>query len=147
MLLLVMSLLLVAAVAETHEGAGVAAGLQEPCVSANVPVINISALVRGRWDARAVSHELVEAARNGSAGFFLITGHGLERSVRDMRSIADNFFSLPLEEKMLLAPRQYNTDNAHRFRGYAPATVNGKEVCAAGTNPAANNLVASLLCV
>ena len=123
-----MSLLLTAALAQEHDHAPLAAGLASPCVEAEVPIINISALVQGRWDARAVASALVDAARNGSAGFFTITGHGLGHSLSDMQRVADDFFSLPLDEKMRLAPKQFNAYNSHRFRGYAPATVNGKEI-------------------
>ena len=103
--------------------------LREPCLEADVPVINMSALIHGPWDAQAVvARELVEAGRNGSAGFFTIVGHGMESSMELMHQVADDFFRWPAADKLKLAPQQFNSENRHRFRGYAPATVNGKEL-------------------
>ena len=102
--------------------------LAGPCIQADVPVINVSALMQGGAESRAVSRALVAAARNGSAGFFTITGHGLGSSMAAMQRAAKDFFSWPGTIKHALAPRQFNNQSRHTFRGYAPATVNGKEL-------------------
>ena len=105
---------------------------------ASVPVIDIGAITRERLYSpealKAVGQQLADSVRNGSAGFMTVINHGLERHLPRMQQVAQDFFAWPTEDKLALAPHQFNSNNSHRFRGYTPASVNGKELLDA-TNP------------
>jgi isopenicillin-N synthase len=108
-------------------------------LEATVPVIDISQLLQPRRNVednaryRRVAEAVVAAGRNGSAGFFTVVNHGVDQSA--VERIALDFFRWPMVEKMQLAPALYNANSTHRFRGYAPPTVNGKELLDS-SNPA-----------
>jgi isopenicillin N synthase-like dioxygenase len=60
-------------------------------------------------------------------GFFQITNHGVE-NLEQLTSEAFRFFeTLTNEEKMSMASKKFNQNNNHIYRGYFPASVNGKE--------------------
>lgn len=103
-----------------------------------MPVVDIGAITRARPYSsealKAVGQQLVDSVRNGSAGFMTIINHGLERHLPRMQQVAREFFAWPTKDKLALAPHQFNSNNSHRFRGYTPASVNGKELLDA-TNP------------
>eukprot|EP00455_Lapot_gusevi_P006562 TRINITY_DN1279_c0_g1_i1.p1 TRINITY_DN1279_c0_g1~~TRINITY_DN1279_c0_g1_i1.p1 ORF type:complete len:390 (-),score=74.62 TRINITY_DN1279_c0_g1_i1:294-1382(-) len=77
-------------------------------------------------EARAVAEQLGRIYED--IGFLVITNHGVhKKTVDDLVLAQEKFFSLPLEKKMALASNRYNPRNQHVYRGYFPATVNGKE--------------------
>jgi len=43
------------------------------------------------------------------------------------------FFALPSDEKMKFASKKWNPNNTNTYRGYFPASVNGKEGLDMGT--------------
>ncbi len=87
-----------------------------------VPVIDIS----GLRSADAADRERVAAALGAAArevGFFYVSGSGIDEALFDaLRSAAEQFFALPLEEKM----RTYiGLSRCHR--GYVPVGEEGVE--------------------
>jgi isopenicillin N synthase-like dioxygenase len=79
-----------------------------------VPVIDISGWEHGDDTTRAsIAGEVGDACRR--IGFLQIVGHGVPETLRQsMRSVADEFFSLPLDEKA-----RYRPPSAEVNRGYA----------------------------
>jgi isopenicillin N synthase-like dioxygenase len=84
-----------------------------------VPVIDISGWEHGDDATRAsIAREIDDACRR--IGFLQIVGHGVPESLRQsMRSLADEFFSLPFDEKA-----RYRPPSAEVNRGY---TAKGTE--------------------
>lgn len=66
----------------------------------DIPVIDLSSALTGDPDARLrTGQEMDRICRE--IGFFTITGHGVPAPVMDgLRSVANAFFALPLQEKM-----------------------------------------------
>ena len=61
-------------------------------------------------------------------GFFTVMNHGITNtSIKKILSSCNNFFSLPLENKLTFAPKKWNKKNDKVYRGYFPSIVNGKE--------------------
>ena len=61
-------------------------------------------------------------------GFFTIINHGItDTSIKKILSSCKNFFSLPLEKKLIYAPQKWNKKSDKVYRGYFPSNVNGKE--------------------
>ena len=61
-------------------------------------------------------------------GFFTVINHGItDTSIKKILSSCKNFFSLPLEKKLIFAPQKWNKKNDKVYRGYFPSNVNGKE--------------------
>ena len=61
-------------------------------------------------------------------GFFTVINHGITNtSIKKILSSCNNFFSLPLENKLTFAPKKWNKKNDKVYRGYFPSIVNGKE--------------------
>jgi len=61
-------------------------------------------------------------------GFLLVHGHGVEAPVvAALLGAARAFFALPSETKLDVAPRPWNADSPNAYRGYFPATADGKE--------------------
>lgn len=90
-----------------------------------LPVVDISGLMSGGPDAaQAVALELGKAARE--VGFCYVTGHGIaEATFTGLRAAAEQFFALPLAEKM-----KVYIGNSRNHRGYVPE---GEEVFASGS--------------
>src|SRR4051812_2732663 len=66
-----------------------------------VPIIDVSPLVTGAGDRRAVARALGEACRE--AGFFYVVGHGVDASLQArLEELSRRFFALPLPEKMAI---------------------------------------------
>lgn len=64
-----------------------------------VPVIDISPLVSGQGDRKNVAKQLHAACRE--SGFFYISGHGINETLQNrLHQLSEQFFALPLEEKM-----------------------------------------------
>lgn len=80
-----------------------------------IPVIDISGLLNGDAAQRLeVARQIGDAARD--VGFFQITGHGIDASLRDeLRRQAEAFFNQPLDQKMSLYIGNYTN-----HRGYVP---------------------------
>ena len=67
--------------------------------STQVPVIDISPLLSDSGDQQSVGQALKEACCE--YGFFYIEGHGVSESLQHkLESLSQQFFALPLEEKM-----------------------------------------------
>ncbi|MEZ4772402.1 MAG: 2-oxoglutarate and iron-dependent oxygenase domain-containing protein [Bacteroidia bacterium] len=65
----------------------------------HVPVIDISPLVAGQGDRNSVAKQLHAACRE--SGFFYIRGHGIDETLQNrLHQLSEQFFALPLEEKM-----------------------------------------------
>jgi isopenicillin N synthase-like dioxygenase len=81
-----------------------------------IPIIDIAALRRRDPEgSRAIANQLGAACRD--VGFFYITNHGVpEKVIADTFRSAQEFFSLPLEEKMRFSLERYSKC----FRGYSP---------------------------
>eukprot|EP00455_Lapot_gusevi_P006568 TRINITY_DN1279_c0_g2_i2.p1 TRINITY_DN1279_c0_g2~~TRINITY_DN1279_c0_g2_i2.p1 ORF type:complete len:384 (-),score=92.08 TRINITY_DN1279_c0_g2_i2:162-1253(-) len=104
-------------------------------MSHTLPVVDVASLVSLTQDitddaipteARAVAERLGQIYED--IGFLVITNHGVnKKTVEDLVLAQEKFFALPLEKKMALASNKYNPQNQHVYRGYFPATVNGKE--------------------
>ena len=74
-----------------------------------IPVVDITALVRGEADAD-VGKSLHQASSN--LGFIYVKGHGLEAQLlRDLRHVGMEFFRLPSEEKS-------RVNATHNHRGW-----------------------------
>jgi isopenicillin N synthase-like dioxygenase len=79
-----------------------------------IPIIDVSALA-GRGEGRRQCGKAIGAACR-EVGFFYVVNHGVEAGlVREVFSLAGEFFALPLEEKMAVAMKR-----SPWFRGYLP---------------------------
>jgi len=81
-----------------------------------IPIIDISGLRRGDTaESENVARQLGQACRD--VGFFYVSDHGVPQSVIDNTfSQAEQFFALPLQEKMNYSLERYSKC----FRGYSP---------------------------
>lgn len=79
----------------------------------SIPVINIAGLYSSHLaDRHAVAAQIGEACRQ--VGFFYIINHAVPSEwVSDVYRVADDFYSLPLEQKL-----QYDIQRLGRHRGY-----------------------------
>ena len=94
-----------------------------------IPTVDVAALVTPEAFPRAAvmraALDLASAAR--SSGFFVVVGHGIPQADRDaMVAGAKAFGVLPEAERMAAAPRAFNNESSHLYRGYFPSSVNGK---------------------
>mmetsp|Transcript_5807 Transcript_5807/g.8129 ORF Transcript_5807/g.8129 Transcript_5807/m.8129 type:complete len:331 (-) Transcript_5807:75-1067(-) len=100
-----------------------------------IPTIDVSPLWKPDADEKSkldVAAQLTKACE--VVGFFKIVGHPIPRETLDqLMEEAYRFFSLPSEEKMQFAPKKWNPNNTNTYRGYFPASVNGKEGLDMGT--------------
>lgn len=80
-----------------------------------VPVIDISPLVKGQTNVRAVADELSRACRE--SGFFYIRGHGIDETLQTrLDTLSRVFFSLPESEKMKISMEK----GGIAWRGFFP---------------------------
>ena len=88
--------------------------------ASQAPVIDLSPLGDGTIGGREVlAHRIVEACRD--IGFFYIVNHGVPPDlVKSMFASAEEFFSLPLEEKM-----EISMTLSRDYRGYMPIRMIG----------------------
>lgn len=96
-------------------------------MSIKIPIIDISAMYGDDLNAKQeIARQIDEACRK--SGFFQISNHGVKDDLRVLTSETFRFFkSLTLEQKMSLARKKYSPENKHVYRGFFPATINGKE--------------------
>jgi isopenicillin N synthase-like dioxygenase len=95
-----------------------------------IPVIDISPLVRSSSSNEEVKLDVSRAIRQAceTVGFFQIVGHGVDQQLVDSLVLeARRFFSQSTEEKQRYAVNKWNSANKNAYRGYFPASVNGKE--------------------
>ncbi|MDH3236031.1 MAG: isopenicillin N synthase family oxygenase [Alphaproteobacteria bacterium] len=79
-----------------------------------IPVIDLSPWRGSSEDRAALAETLREICHN--VGFFIVTNHGIDRAVVDNTfAIADRFFNLPIEQKLLIDKRR-----SRHFRGWEP---------------------------
>jgi len=108
----------------------------------DIPTIDMSSLfvaavTNGGEEVLKRKREVGEKIRNAceTSGFFRIVGHGL--SVEELQSLlkrSQEFFTqLPADKKMELAPKKWRQESTNEYRGYFPASVNGKEGLDLGT--------------
>lgn len=92
-----------------------------------VPVIDLTPAREGNLrDRRGVASLIDEACRE--IGFFAITGHGVpDRRVEDLRSLAHEFFALPLADKLRARHPGGMNRGYHPVGGEALATANDAE--------------------
>jgi isopenicillin N synthase-like dioxygenase len=80
-----------------------------------LPVIDITALVRGAGEAREASAQIGRACRE--YGFFYITGHGIGEELQQrLESLSRQFFSQDLETKLEIGMSM----GGRAWRGYFP---------------------------
>jgi isopenicillin N synthase-like dioxygenase len=91
----------------------------------HLPIVDVSGLNGRDFSSRqAVSTNLAQAARN--CGFFYVTGHGLPSVLMErLRSQAEAFFALTLQEKMQWYIGHSRPGSSLSHRGYVPE---GEEV-------------------
>ncbi|GAB4858619.1 Protein DOWNY MILDEW RESISTANCE 6 [Ancistrocladus abbreviatus] len=84
----------------------------------NVPVIDL-----GFDDEAQINHQIREACRN--YGFFQVVNHGVPKeAVKEMLRVADEFFKLPVEEKLKL----YSDDPSKTTRLSTSFNIKKEEV-------------------
>ena len=94
-----------------------------------IPVINIEPLFGNDIEAKMnVARQIDEVCR--VSGFFQIKNHGIStQSLEALTSKTFDFFKkLTTEQKMSMASKKLNSSNSHLYRGYFPASVNGKDI-------------------
>lgn len=91
-----------------------------------IPVIDIAPLFGNDMEAKLkIGREIDEVCRG--TGFFQITNHGIHDIEKITEKAFDFFRNQTTEQKMAMASRKFNPENKHVYRGYFPASVNGKE--------------------
>jgi isopenicillin N synthase-like dioxygenase len=81
----------------------------------DIPVIDISALVSGTADRRAVADNIGQACRD--CGFFYIVGHGVDEQLqRRLEEVSRQFFAQDLATKLDISM----TRGGRAWRGYFP---------------------------
>jgi isopenicillin N synthase-like dioxygenase len=93
-----------------------------------IPLIDIGPLYSNDVKAkREVGQQIDDVCRK--SGFFQISNHGIDSDLlKKLTSESFSFFrKLSTEQKMKLARRRFNPKNDNKYRGYFPATANGKE--------------------
>ena len=94
-----------------------------------IPKIDLSNLIKFGVGSDE-SLETVNAIKKASeeVGFFTVTNHGISiDSINNILDTARNFFHLPLDKKITIAPKKWNDNTDTVYRGYFPSEVNGKE--------------------
>ncbi len=94
-----------------------------------IPTINISSLIKNDLESK-ISLKTIKKIEKAciEIGFFQITGHGISiKDINNICKIGDKFFSLPIKDKIKLAPKKWNNKSKNLYRGYFPNDVNGKE--------------------
>ena len=91
-----------------------------------IPIIDISSLFSDNLELKLeVACKIDSACRKN--GFFEITNHNIDQ-LASLHDEAFRFFKeLTPEQKINLAPKKWNPNATYTYRGYFPATVNGKE--------------------
>lgn len=94
-----------------------------------IPEIDISSLVGGNSTVEEKDETLRQIhTACKDIGFLSIINHGVSQSLIDrMERAGKQFFYLPKQSKMSVAPNKWNPENSNVYRGYFPATVFGKE--------------------
>jgi isopenicillin N synthase-like dioxygenase len=70
-----------------------------------IPIVDVSALVRGLDEARQVADEIGAACSDH--GFFYVVGHGVDVALQDrLIAASQDFFALPDERKARIGMRQ-----------------------------------------
>lgn len=87
-----------------------------------IPIVD-----RTRFTSPASFHEAMRGALE-ETGFAVLEGHGLEGDpLARLERAARSFFELPRAARLEAAPRRWNPDATHRYRGYFPSEVDGKD--------------------
>lgn len=95
-------------------------------MSLKIPVIDIGPLLSNDHKAKLqVGKQIDEVCRY--TGFFQISNHGIPELEKLSENAFDFFRTLTKEQKIKMASKKFNTNNNHVYRGYFPASVNGKE--------------------
>jgi isopenicillin-N synthase len=95
--------------------------------SSKIPLIDINALYGTDTVAKQDVGRQIDAVCRKS-GFFQITNHGAEENLKNLTEKTFRFFKdLNFEQKIAMARKKHNPKSAHKYRGFFPATVNGKE--------------------
>lgn len=94
-------------------------------MTTEIPEIDIGILVQSLHSVVSldqklkVANEIVSACKN--IGFFSIINHGIPRELIDEAlEISREFFALPTQEKLKLAPKKWNSASSNVYRGYFP---------------------------
>ena len=94
-----------------------------------IPKIDLSNLIQHGAQSEQSKNTILQI-KNASeeVGFFTVTNHGISKnSIATILNTARNFFHLPLEKKITIAPKKWNKNTDTVYRGYFPSEVNGKE--------------------
>lgn len=96
-------------------------------MSTKIPIIDISAMYGTDLDAKMSVAKQIDAACRTS-GFFQISNHGVTHDLDTLTRETFRFFhSQTQEQKLKLARKKHNPESKHIYRGFFPASVNGKE--------------------
>ena len=97
-------------------------------MSNEIPRINIRPLYGNEIDAKLQVAKKIDAVCRKS-GFFQISQHEIDTDLlKSLTSETFRFFKeLSIDQKMGMARKKFNPKNSHVYRGFFPATVNGKE--------------------
>lgn len=94
-----------------------------------IPRLDLTPLRDGAGDQRA-AEPVLAAIRESScdSGFLVAAGHGIPQAlVNPVLRAARAFFALPAEAKLEVAPQRWNPKSPNVYRGYFPASADGKE--------------------
>ena len=97
-------------------------------MSLEIPTINISSLYGDdKISKQQVAREIDAVCRK--SGFFQISNHHIDKDLlKTLTTETFRFFkNLNIDQKMSMARKKFNPKNSHVYRGFFPATVNGKE--------------------
>ena len=96
-------------------------------INSKVPLIDISALYGLDSLAKQDVARQIDAVCRKS-GFFQIKNHGIEENLKKLTEETFRFFkTLSYDQKIAMARQKLNPKSTHKYRGFFPATVNGKE--------------------
>lgn len=91
-----------------------------------IPVIDIAPLFGDDMEAKLqVGKQIDKVCRY--TGFFQITNHGIKELDKLSERAFEFFKNLNKDQKLAMSPKKFNPNNNHIYRGYFPASVNGKE--------------------
>ena len=94
-----------------------------------IPNIDLSEIISKDLNsdaAKQIAKSIKEASED--IGFFTVTNHGIPISkINNLLKTCKNFFYLPEEDKLKIAPKKWNPNTNTVYRGYFPSSVNGKE--------------------
>ena len=94
----------------------------------SIPVVDISSLLSTSDGSTQINVSKTIRHACETVGFFQIIGHGIDECLIDkMITEARRFFNQSFEEKQRYAVHKWNPSNSNKYRGYFPASVNGKE--------------------